>query len=221
MKPQISVIVPVYNGEKYLAQTLESALIQTEVSIELVVVDDGSSDQSLEIAKAYTKIILSQTNQGPGAARNSGIAHAGAEFIAFLDQDDLWHPDKLVLQLESLKNADYAICKTIAQLESDAQAFGHLIRQGYLEGAAAFLPSALLVRKTVFQQVGLFNTSFISNSDVDWFARANFHQLRFAYPEQVLLTKRIHRQNQGHEAKLSTRELLWVLQLNLARRRQA
>ncbi len=220
MKSQISVIVPVYNGEKYLAQTLESVLAQTEVSIELVVVDDGSSDQSLQIAKTYTRTLLSQTNQGPGAARNVGILHASTEYIAFLDQDDLWHPEKLARQLECLQYADYAICKTIAQLEPDAQVFAHLIRQGYLDGVPAALPSALLTTKTIFEKIGLFNPSYIGNSDVDWFARANQHQLRLAYPEQVLLTKRIHHQNQGHDQK-TAQELLKVLHHNLLKRRQA
>ena len=98
---KISIIMPVYNGERFLEKSLDSALSQDLIDIELVCVDDGSTDKSLDILKKYKQkdkrvVILMQTNQGSGAARNLAISHAKGEFITFLDSDD-WYPSNNVL----------------------------------------------------------------------------------------------------------------------------
>ena len=100
--PQVSVIVPVFNSEKYIEKTLLSVLKQTYENFEIIIIDDGSYDDTLNtihtIKKKYNEkrlIILEQSHKGPGAARNLGIRHAKAEFISFLDSDDIWFPEKL------------------------------------------------------------------------------------------------------------------------------
>ncbi|MFM5943125.1 MAG: glycosyltransferase family 2 protein, partial [Dolichospermum sp.] len=97
--PLISVIIPCYNRERYLAEAIESVLDQTYPHIELIVIDDGSSDRSGEIAQSYPLIYHYQTNGGIGAARNAGIALANGKFLAFLDSDDIWVKDKLAKQM--------------------------------------------------------------------------------------------------------------------------
>jgi glycosyltransferase involved in cell wall biosynthesis len=89
----VSIIIPVYNGAKYLRQAIESAMKQSYKNIEVIVVDDGSTDNSSEIAKCYDVKYLYQQNQGPSAARNNGIIASAGEYIAFLDCDDVYFHD--------------------------------------------------------------------------------------------------------------------------------
>jgi glycosyltransferase involved in cell wall biosynthesis len=104
---QVSVIVPLYGVEKYIAATIQSVLAQTYENFELILVDDGSPDRSVEVCRRFKDPrikILRQENQGPAAARNLGIRHAKGDYIALLDGDDLWHPDKLIKHVEHLES---------------------------------------------------------------------------------------------------------------------
>ena len=98
----ISCIVPVYNGARFLAQAIDSILAQTRVDLEIIVVEDGSTDRTPDVAKGYGDRVkyVRQENAGPAAARNRGVAEARGEFIAFLDADDTWAPAKLETQLQ-------------------------------------------------------------------------------------------------------------------------
>ena len=97
--PLVSVIIPAYNRDRYLAEAIESVLAQTYPAIELIVVDDGSSDRTAEVAQRYALTYHFQPNGGISAARNAGIALATGEFLAFLDSDDIWMLDKLSKQM--------------------------------------------------------------------------------------------------------------------------
>src|SRR4051794_39471252 len=99
--PTVSCIVPVFNGERYLREALDSILAQSHSALDVLVVDDGSTDDSAPLAKSYGDRLryFFQPNAGPAAARNVGLAAARGEFVAFLDADDRWHPHKLTLQL--------------------------------------------------------------------------------------------------------------------------
>src|SRR6187549_3720033 len=104
-RPLVSIIVPVYNGERYLRAALESIFAQTYRPLEVIVVDDGSVDDSGVIAQSFPEVrYIRQENQGVAAARNHGIETARGEFYAFLDQDDLWTPEKLTVQISYLLN---------------------------------------------------------------------------------------------------------------------
>ena len=113
--PLVSIIVPVYNGEKYLSETLESILNQDYAEKEIIVVNDGSTDGSEEILQSYIEIkYLSQENKGVPVARNRGIEESTGEFIAFSDQDDVWKSSKLTDQVHFLlenPRCDYVISK--------------------------------------------------------------------------------------------------------------
>ena len=108
----VSVVIPVYNGERFLAQAIESVLGQTWREVEVIVVDDGSSDHSGEIARRFAPVrCLRQDNAGQAAARNRGAAAATGRFLAFLDADDLWLADKLERQLTAFRSApDWPPC---------------------------------------------------------------------------------------------------------------
>jgi glycosyltransferase involved in cell wall biosynthesis len=108
--PKVSAIVPVYNVEKYITETISSVLNQTYQDFELLVIDDGSSDKSIEICREFSDdrmTILSQKNRGLAGARNTGIRHAQGEYLAFLDGDDLWSPQKLEKHVAHLDNSPH------------------------------------------------------------------------------------------------------------------
>lgn len=102
MPPKVSVVIPAYNAEAYIVETLESVFSQTYTNYEVIVVDDGSTDGTLELLRGYVgKIkLVTKANGGPASARNLAIKHARGEFIAFLDSDDLWVEDKLAEQVK-------------------------------------------------------------------------------------------------------------------------
>src|SRR5438093_5382562 len=103
-KPLVSVVIPVYNGERYLVDAIQSVLDQTYRNFEVIVVDDGSTDESAAVAKRFGEAIryVHQANGGVSKARNTGIAEARGAYLAFLDQDDLWLPEKLAVQVAYL-----------------------------------------------------------------------------------------------------------------------
>lgn len=105
---KVSIIIPVYNVEKYVATTVESVLQQTYTNFELLIIDDGSPDQSIKICKKYTDPrikIIHQQNRGVAAARNTGIRHSQGQYLAFLDADDLWVPQKLEKHIKHLESS--------------------------------------------------------------------------------------------------------------------
>src|SRR6185503_15656269 len=104
----VSVVVPTHNGERYIAEAIDSILAQTVPPAEIIVVDDGSIDEGPRIARSYDApvSVLHQANAGAAAARNTGIAAATQPYLAFLDHDDLWTPRKLELQLAALARRD-------------------------------------------------------------------------------------------------------------------
>ncbi|MFM6154726.1 MAG: glycosyltransferase family 2 protein, partial [Sphaerospermopsis kisseleviana] len=141
-KPLVSVIIPVYNGDRHLAQAIESVLNQTYQPFEVIVVDDGSTDNSANVACSYKEVhYLYQPNQGVAVARNTGISQARGEFIAFLDQDDLWTPDKLTVQVDYLlkhENIGYTLSKMRVFLEPGTDKPSWL-KQEYLSAGLAHL----------------------------------------------------------------------------------
>src|SRR5687768_3446883 len=115
-KPLISVVIPAYNGEVFLEQAIQSALEQTWPRAEVVVVDDGSTDRSAEIAASYPVKLVRQENRGVAAARNRGIDEARGDLLSFLDQDDIFRPEKLERQFEALRtqpDARMSSCRTM------------------------------------------------------------------------------------------------------------
>ncbi len=116
--PLVSIIIPLYNSESYIAETISSAIDQTWSNKEIIVIDDGSTDRSLEIAKRFESAnvkVLSQKNSGASAARNKGLSESKGDFIQFLDADDLLMPDKIEKQVAQLSNnpGKLSICPVI------------------------------------------------------------------------------------------------------------
>lgn len=165
---KFSVIIPAYNAERYLRQAIDSALAQTCRDREIVVVDDGSTDSTPQILKAYPGVrVVTQQNLGLSAARNAGIEVATGEFIAFLDADDGWAPDHLACVEERLAPSPGAgwvgtAWHEVAEdgaLIRPVQPFARTGLRTYLPAAShrnILLPSATVVRKDLLDQVGRF-----------------------------------------------------------------
>jgi glycosyltransferase involved in cell wall biosynthesis len=196
-EPRLSVIVPVYNGERYLQAALDSIHGQGDPSLEIVVVDDGSTDASPEIAlRCPATRYLRQDNQGPAAARNRGVEMARGNLIAFLDADDVWAPGKLVRQLPPLSR-DPAIELVTGHVQCQ-----QLRASGEWESfeQPRYLPlfGAAVVRRSVLERVGPLDESLRCAEDVDWFMRARELGIRTEVLPDVVLFYRLHGANLTH-----------------------
>ena len=223
MPPLVSVIVPVYNGEKYLREALESVFEQDYSPFEVIVIDDGSTDDSARIAQSFAVRYVYQENQGPAAARNKGIEIATGGFIAFIDQDDTWLPGKLSIQMKHLM-ADptllFAVSRQRFFLDEDVEKPGWLRADILNDDQMGYLPGTLLARKRAFEEIGMFALEFPTTSDVDWFFRANDANVPMIVIQEVLLQKRVHRDAQSSYAKQHNQELLILLRRSIQRKKQ-
>lgn len=221
-RPTISVIIPVHNREQYVAEALESILTQTCPATEIWAIDDGSTDGSAEVIQRFGDRVRyhHQTNSGAAAARNTGVDLSQGELLAFLDSDDRWLPNKLVLQLAAFeKNADLAMV------------FGH-VRQFCspdlpidqrpritAEVMAGYHVGTLLVRRSAFQQVGPFETQWRVGEFVSWQAKATDMGLSMAMLPEVVMERRLHATNMGRTERSSASDYLRIVRASLARRR--
>jgi len=221
----ISVIIPVFNGEAYIAETIESVLGQTPPPGEVLIVDDGSTDGTADVIHGFGSRVQyqRQPNQGPGAARNLGIQTAAGDMLAFLDADDVWMPDKLKLQAAALDQdpaLDLVFCHMSQFISPDLApaTAATLIADGTSRPAP--LISCLLARRTAFDRVGLLRTD-IKTDFVDWYLRAQEASLHMRTLDDLLVTRRIHSGNFTLKHRDIRVEYLGLLKASLDRRRAA
>jgi len=221
--PLVSVVLPVYNGERYLASALASILDQEYRHFEIIVVDDGSTDGSAEIARSLHGVrYLHQQNQGVAAAWNAGIAASRGDLIAFLAQDDLWTPSKLAVQVAYLSDhldAQYCVAKARYFLEPGCRVPAGFRRERLEGDHVARIVETMLARKSAFDLVGRFDTSLVL-ADVDWFARAKDAAVPMVVLPQVVLHRRIHNDNLTYRVSArGYRDLLTTLGRSIKRQR--
>ena len=217
MDPLVSVVIPVFNGERFLREAVQSVLDQQYSPLEIIVVDDGSTDNTASVARSLPESVryLHQTNQGPAAARNRGIEQAQGSLIAFADADDLWPRAKLELQLPYLINdakIDIVLGRIQQVLLSEAQEFG--------ETAFSVNLGSAVIRKSVFERVGLFDETMRYSEDVDWFMRARESGAAIVTIDAVTLFYRQHEQNMTRGKSTSELNVLKALKKSLDRRRE-
>lgn len=221
--PLISVIIPVYNGEQFLDESITSVFLQNYSPLEIIIIDDGSSDRSREIATSYTDVLyLYQENAGTAAARNRGIKMSKGDLIAFLDADDIWMPNKLALQLAALQN-DLALDMVtgyVQQFLSPELAEQERRRYSFrMQPLAGFIPSAILVKKHIFGRIGLFHENCRSGEAISWFALAR-EKLRMGVLSNLIVKRRIHGKNLSLLDKPEKNtEIIRILKRALDRRR--
>ena len=162
--PLVSVVIPTFNCAKYILSALDSVLAQTYRPIEVIVVDDGSTDGTTDIIRNYTDVrYYYQFNQGVSVARNVGIEAAHGEFIAFLDADDCWKNNKLKVQINfMLKYPEFGYTSTQVLDFLDINSPKSLLskHKGSYDNQIIILPSTLVVRKNVFDKIGAFSPDY-------------------------------------------------------------
>ena len=184
--PTVSIITPTYNRASYIAEAVESVLKQTFPDWELIVVDDGSIDNTKQVIELYTKtdkriLYIWQKNGGTVNARNTGLAQVQGKYVAFLDDDDRWLPDKLKIQVDLMEtNLEIGFCYTRFQIYKKignslekTKLFPHSLARQFEDLFDNFIaPSSAMFRKTVFNQVGGFNPFYRKCEDFDFWLRA-------------------------------------------------
>ncbi len=220
--PLVSVIVPVFNGEKYLKEAIESILAQSYRPIEVIVVDDGSTDGSAEAAKFFVPRVryVFQFHDGLGAALNHGISLSRGDFLAFLDADDLWAEDKLIRQVMVLDNDPGldAVFGHVKQFWSPELAKNNKIRV-QPEKRPGFLKGAMLIRRAAFFRVGTFDTRWEVGDYIDWFLKASEIGLRTFMLPGIVMKRRIHMDNLSLRKPESRADFVHMLKASLDRRR--
>ena len=200
----VSVVTPFFNARRYLAEAIESVLAQSYHSVELLLVDDGSTDGSADVARRFAesvggvRLLRLSCNQGQSAARNSALQQARGEFVTFLDADDVMLPDRLAFQVEYLvdhPNVDVVIGSAEYFLEPGAAPPAWL-RSRVVPGENRHRnPMTMLTRPTVFTRVGPFDPSCRIGEDTEWVFRAVSAGVAVARVDRVLIRRRIHGAN--------------------------
>ena len=212
LQPLVSVIIPVYNGEKYLKETIESVIAQTEKNWEIIAVNDGSKDGSQEILKEYEKLdsgrirVISVENGGVSRARNTGADLARGTYLAFLDHDDMWPPHKLEHQMKLFSDAPSLSLSFSNQTHIDE--YGKTIKESHLifddrhRGYVFellifgnFIPiSSVIVKRDLFLRMGGFEPQFAIAEDWDFLLKVT-RDFPVDYIDEPLVLYRLHKES--------------------------
>lgn len=219
--PLISVIIPVYNREKFVSKVVANVFSQNYPAIELIMVDDGSTDGTRQAIESLPHDIryFYQPNQGPASARNRGIRDASGEFIAFLDSDDLWPENNLRLLLKEFEQEPgLEVVKGFAQLFTTTED-GNIEYTGHFRNAFPDYIGAGLYRRSAFSKVGLFDPDLRFGEDADWFNRAREKEVRMKRTEAITLLVGRHGGNMTEGKNLVELNALKVFKKIIDRKR--
>lgn len=215
---RISVVIPLYNGAQHIGEALDSVFAQAYPHLEVIVVDDGSTDDSAAVVQAYPArvLLLRQENSGSGAARNRGVMAATGEFIAFLDADDLWAQDKLQRQMACFRarpdlDVVWGYVREFEHGESPESSLTRLYGGGH--------PGSALMRVGAFQRCGGFPLDLKQSEVIEWASRMRAANLEQATVDAVVMYRRLHANNKGRANPQSKREYLQALKRHLNRQR--
>lgn len=223
MKPLVSIIIPTYNDLDYVTQAVESALCQNYRNTEIIVIDDGSTDNTREVLRGYEIKYIYQENKGLSGARNTGLKSAQGRYITLLDADDLYHKDRIKNQVEFLENnPGYDFCYSGVWHFKDGE-FGKFLKLKYKYHSGDIFkqllkknfiaPSSIIFRREVIDKIGYFDESYRCTEDFDFWLRAAWAGYRFYHLDKALTYLRIRQK----EASLGGRVYKYKLQLNFIR----
>ncbi|GAB4383888.1 MAG: hypothetical protein Kow00121_46530 [Elainellaceae cyanobacterium] len=207
MEPKVTVILPAYNAGQYIEETIDSVLQQSYRNFELLVINDGSTDDTVALVEPYTQRdprvqLISQPNQGVSAARNHGICQASGELVAFLDADDLWVPEKLEAHVRHLCS-DSKLGMSFARIEfidSDGNRTGqrsnlrlrNILPHHFYQDNLACTPSNIVTRRSILQSIGGFDGDLSGLADIDLFLRICCAGWKVEGLDRVLVYYRTH-----------------------------
>jgi len=214
----ISVVMPVFNGEPFIAEAIESVLAQSRPASELIVVDDGSTDGSAAEVERFGEVKLIRTeNRGPAAARNTGVAESSGDLITFLDADDLMKPDRLERQAAALEgdpSAGFALGRGDVVMEPGVEPPAWLE-----EEKRAYMQMSLFTTKDAFERVGPFDEELRLGDDTDWLFRAFEAGLRPALVPEPVIVRRYHGRNISSDPRAMREAQFKLLRRRVARKR--
>lgn len=223
---EISVVVPIFNDARYVGEALDSILSQSHPPGEIVVIDDGSTDETAKVVENFAGHVryVHQNHAGAGAARNRGVHLTRRPFLGFLDADDIWLPEKLELQSRAFHETP--------ALEMVFSHLDHFHSPDLSADHAARFPCpgspmpcttavAMLIRRSSFERVGNFDESGNIGEVVDWYARARALDLVETTLPQALVRRRIHSANTGRLRSDERGQYARILKAALDRRRAA
>lgn len=216
MIPTVTVIIAAHNAEQYLLHAVRSVLKQTFQDWEIIIVDDASSDETGTVINSINdnrlRVISLPVNVGPSQARNIGWEHASGEYLAFLDADDVWLPDKLAVQLQVMSDPDIGMCYCDGLIHQTATgnkfpisarisipdrcSFIYILRE-----QPSILPSGILIRRDLFAEAGRFDPQIRFMEDWEFCLRAA-RITKIAFIPQVLFEYRVHSENTSHKTSL-------------------
>ena len=217
-----SVVIPVYNGARFLDAALASVFAQSYRPIEVIVVDDGSTDGTPAVLARWPAVRqVRQDNRGVASARNAGLALAGGDFVALLDADDLWEPDKLVRQIAHLDahpEVGY-VCSRYRNFIEPGHPRPAWLSAEQLGEAHIGTLSSFVARRETLARVGRFDPR--DSSDLDWSLRAREAGVTMGLVDEVLVSRRIHDGNISHRMDGGHRLRFMAVRAALARKRAA
>ena len=221
MARQISVIIPAFNAVRHLAQAVASIYAQQYQDLDILVVDDGSTDGTVELAAQLAGVrTLRQIHGGPAAARNRGIQEAQGEWLAFLDADDLWSQGKVAAQVAAFEE-DPRIDLVAGRVEEFYEVSPSEVRTQRRSGDRAYTIGALLARRESFLKVGLLDPTLRFGEFIDWRSRALAMGLVEHVLDRVVLRRRIHAHNTTRLAQDFKDHYLATIRAHLRRQRSA
>jgi len=219
-QPLISVIIPVYNGEDFIQDAIQSVLDQKYPNLEILVIDDGSTDQTRDKIESCSDQVtyIRQSNQGPGAARNTGLKFAKGKIIGFLDADDLWPASrlkKLKDRLDQDSSLEVVLGHTLSEeLPGVSGTPGNLLRPHILP-----IFGCGLFKKSIFDKVGFIDPELHYSEDQDWFLRAKEAKVSMVILKDIVLIRRLHNNNMTSGINWQDTGILEVLRKSLERRK--
>ena len=225
MSTSVSVLVAVYDNARYVRAALASALAQTRPADEIIVVDDGSHDDSAAIAEATPGVrTIREVHRGVAPTRNIALTHARGDLIAWLDSDDLWTPDKLAVQVAYMEaHPEVGMTFTHQRLFFEPGVERPYWVREEMIGAESLVVGtcSMVARASLFASVGGFDPAKTPADDTDWIFRARSAGVQLATLPEALLLRRVHATNISTTLPVGRSLVLGMLRDTIKRRRQA
>ncbi len=219
----VSAVLPVFNGERFVAAAIDSILAQNYAPIEIIIVDDGSTDGSVDVVARFPEArLIKQKNSGAAAARNTGVRESRGDFIAFLDHDDCWEPEKTRLQVEHLEkhpDVGFVLGAQKIFLEPGTDPPSWLTDARMNEKSVCAGTGTMMARRELFSKVGPFDSAYINGEDTDWFVRAIEAGFNFDFVEDAVILRRFHGENATYNTAEMRRSLLKIMHASVRRKR--